>query len=305
MVADLWESDKQQYALAFVVLSSVGGTSVGPLIGGPVAAFLTWRWNIWIQLIFGGAVQAIHFFMPESRSTILMDREAKRRRKTGEDPNVWGPNEVKNPRISIKEFAVTWRRPFEMFVREPIVLSMSLLSGFSDALIFTFAESFQLVYERWDFNTWQLGLTFVPINIGYLMAYASYFPWIHRDHKTYRLKGQDALSPEHRLYWLLYLVPLLPIGLFGFAWTSTGPPNIPWIAPMIFSAMVAIANYAIYMSTIDYMVASYGVYSASATGGNGFARDFLAGVSAMYATVGHLPSRMRPNLSLTFDVASV
>lgn len=32
------------------------------------------------------------------------------------------------------------------------------------------------------------------------------------------------------------------------------------------------------------MVASYGPYSASATGGNGFARDFLAGVAAMYST---------------------
>lgn len=38
------------------------------------------------------------------------------------------------------------------------------------------------------------------------------------------------------------------------------------------------------MSTIDYMVASYGVYSASATGGNALARDFIAGISAMYAT---------------------
>lgn len=31
------------------------------------------------------------------------------------------------------------------------------------------------------------------------------------------------------------------------------------------------------------MVASYGPYSASATGGNGFARDFLAGIAAMYS----------------------
>lgn len=43
-------------------------------------------------------------------------------------------------------------------------------------------------------------------------------------------------------------------------------------------------QYAIYMATIDYMVASYGPYSASATGGNGFARDFLAGIAAMYST---------------------
>lgn len=53
---------------------------------------------------------------------------------------------------------------------------------------------------------------------------------------------------------------------------------------MFFSALIAIANYAVYMSTIDYMVAAYGVYSASATGGNGFARDFLAGIAALYAT---------------------
>lgn len=37
------------------------------------------------------------------------------------------------------------------------------------------------------------------------------------------------------------------------------------------------------MATVDYMIASYGPYAASATGGNGFARDFLAGVAAMYS----------------------
>jgi hypothetical protein len=36
--------------------------------------------------------------------------------------------------------------------------------------------------------------------------------------------------------------PLEPIGLIGFAWTSLGPPHVHWIAPMIFSALVGIAN---------------------------------------------------------------
>lgn len=187
-----------------------------------------------------------------------MDREAKCRRKTGEDPNVWGPNEVKNPRVSLKEFSVTWRRPFEMFFREPIVLSMSLLSGFSDALIFTFQAGFELVYKQWNFSTLELGWTFWPINIGYLIAYVSYFPWIHKDRQAFRKYGPDAVAPERRLWWLLYLAPLETIGLFGFAWTSLGPPQVHWVAPMIFSALVAIANYAIYMSTIDYMGKSVG-----------------------------------------------
>ena len=104
-----------------------------------------------------------------------MDREAKRRRKTGEEPNVYGPNEVKNPRVSMKEFGVTWIRPFEMFVKEPIVLSMSLLSGFSDALIFTFLEGFAVVYKQWDFSTLDLAWAFVSLaycpGLGHLLTY--------------------------------------------------------------------------------------------------------------------------------------
>jgi hypothetical protein len=83
----------------------------------------------------------------------------------------------------------------------------------------------------------------------------------------------------------LFLAPLEAIGLFGFAWTSLGPKyGIPWIAPMIFSCLVGIANYAIYQSSIDYMTAAYGPYAASATGGNDLARDFLAGIAALYST---------------------
>lgn len=80
------------------------------------------------------------------------------------------------------------------------------------------------------------------------------------------------------------VAPLEAIGLFGFAWTSLGPSHgIPWIAPMIFSCLVGIANYAIYQSSIDYMTAAYGPYAASATGGNDLARDFLAGIAALYS----------------------
>ena len=44
---------------------------------------------------------------------------------------------------------------------------------------------------------------------------------------------------------------------------------------MIFASIIGIANYSIYMATIDYMITAYGPYSASATGGNGWSRDFL------------------------------
>jgi len=281
MIADMWESDNQQYAVAYVVFSSVGGSILGPIVGGFTEQYLNWRWCIWIQLIFGGAVQLLHFFtVPETRTTRMMNKIAQKRRKADPSANIWGPDELVpfRDRFSAKEILKTWIRPFHMFVTEPIVLVLSLLSGFSDALIFMFIQSFGLVYGQWGFSTPQVGLAFISIGVGYLIAWLSFIPAIKRNIKQREAKPDDErVQFEGRLWWLLFTAPCLPIGLIGFAWTIQGPP-IPWIASMIFAAVVGIANYAIYMATIDYMICAYGPYSASATGGNGWARDFLAGV---------------------------
>ncbi|RKF59429.1 putative efflux pump kojT [Golovinomyces cichoracearum] len=285
MIADMWETEHQQYAVAFVVFSSVGGSILGPIVGGFSEKYLDWRWSIWIQLIFGVFVQLLHWLLvPETRSTIMMDKIAKKRRKMGE--NIWGHNELQpySKRFSFTEILITWIRPFKMFLTEPIVLVLSLLSGFSDALIFMFIQSFALVYRQWGFDSVSLGLAFLPIGIGYVIAWLSFIPIIRRNMKERKEKPDDEKAQfESRLWWLLYTAPCLPIGLIGFAWTCTGPP-IHWIGSMIFSAIVGIANYAIYMATIDYMITAYGPYSASATGGNGWARDFLAGVLTIPAT---------------------
>ncbi|KAL8921584.1 MAG: hypothetical protein Q9172_003943 [Xanthocarpia lactea] len=286
MVADMWEADNQQYAVAFVVFSSVGGAIFGPIVGGFSEKYLRWTWSIWIQLIVGVAVQAAHLLIvPETRTTIMMNKIAKKRRASGQQPNIYGPDEIRpfKQRFSAKEILVTWIRPFRMFLTEPIVLTLSLLSGFSDALIFMFIQSFALVYEQWHFGLIAIGLAFIPLLIGYFLAWFVFVPSIKRNIRQREANPQDEKAQyESRLWFLLFTAPCLPLGLIGFAWTSGGPP-IHWMGSMVFAAIVGIANYSIYMATIDYMICAYGPYSASATGGNGWARDFLAGVLTLPA----------------------
>ena len=135
------------------------------LILNPVGNWLIIReWICWIQLIFGGATQLLHLFIvPETRTTICLDKLAKKMRAEGQK-NVYGPNELRafKDRFSAKEILTLWARPFVMFATEPIVLFCSLLSGFSDALIFTFLEAYTPVYKQWNFTTQQMALTFVP-----------------------------------------------------------------------------------------------------------------------------------------------
>jgi MFS family permease len=167
-------------------------------------------------------------------------------------------------------------------VCEPIVGFLSLLSGFSDALIFSFLESYGYVFGEggWGFTPSQLGIAFFALFIGYWAAWASYVPVIRRDNQKRR--AGKVLTPESRLWFLQYVVLGLPLGLLGSAFLVTGPP-LPWIGPLIFAVFIGWANMAIYFATIDYMVAAYGgKYSASATGGNGFTRDVLAGICSFY-----------------------
>lgn len=313
MIADIYEADKQQYAIAYIVFSSVGGSVLGPVVGGFVQQFLGWRWCIWIQLIFGGFIQLIHFFfVPETRTTIMMDKIAKKRRKADPTLNIWGPSEITSlrERLQPKEIIHTWIRPFKMFLTEPIVLTLSLLSGFSDALIFMQIQSFSLVYEQWDFNDYEIGLAFISFLVGYFLGWALFIPAIKRNIAQRKAKpDSEHAQYESRLEFLLYTAPCLPIGLIIFAWTCGGPP-IHWIGSMIGAAIVGVANYSIYMATIDYMICAYGPYSASATGGNGWSRDFLAGVltipaTPFYSNIGPPGRHLQYGNTIMFCIASL
>ncbi|KAF2636849.1 MFS general substrate transporter [Massarina eburnea CBS 473.64] len=277
MVADMFDKDSQQHAVLWASLWSCLGAVIGGICGGPVEQYLTWRWNFWIQLIFSVATTTIHLFVAEeSRSTILLDRHAKHLRKEGHD--VYGPNEVRSfsERFNAREILRTMWRPYQMLICEPIVLFLSLLSGFADALIFSFFESYGIIFKQYSFTPVQISLALLALAGSYWLGYFSFFPVVARHNKR-RARG-EILSPETRLWWLLYLVVLLPVGLLGCAFLAT----VHWSGVVAFSVAIGVANYAIYYATVDYMVAAYGEYSASATGGNGFARDFLAGMCALY-----------------------
>ncbi|KAI6899446.1 hypothetical protein D0867_12206 [Hortaea werneckii] len=285
MVADLWEPAYQQYAVAYVVFSSVTGSVIAPIFGGFIQEYLSWPWVYWICLMFGGVAQLFHAFTPETRATCILDKEAKRLRKLDPACNIYGPNEIRGnfwSRLSWKEVGVLMWRPYRFLIFEPIVTFLSLFSGFGDALIFLGLDSFGMVMKQWGFQTVAIGLSFIALLIGYLIAYGLFLPRYYFDRK--KMNGDETkIDPERRLWLLLFLAPLLPIGLFCFGATSFGPAyGIHWIAPLICLCAIGVANFAIYMATIDYMVAAYGPYSASATGGNGFCRDFLAGISALY-----------------------
>nr|OQO17294.1 hypothetical protein B0A51_15721 [Rachicladosporium sp. CCFEE 5018] len=298
IVADMFEPMDQQYAVLYISYASCAGSVIAPIAGGFVEAYLPWQWVFYLQLILGVVAQTAHYFIvPETRSSVMLDKTARRRRKAAiaqkagsqpSDMTLFGPNEFKGnflERTDFKECRDLMWRPYHFLLTEPIVAFLSLLSGFSDALIFTGLNSFGMVLTLWGFGPVPTGLSFFSLLLGYTLGAVFFIPFFRRNTKAIeRGNGQlSAIKPEARLLPLLFTSVLLPLGFLGFGFSALGPPLVPhWIIPQVFIVLIGIANLAIYVATIDYMVAAYGAYCASATGGNGFCRDFLAGIAALY-----------------------
>lgn len=47
----MWLPDDQEYAVAFLVLSSVGGSVIGPVIGGFLEEYAGLSWIFWTQMM--------------------------------------------------------------------------------------------------------------------------------------------------------------------------------------------------------------------------------------------------------------
>lgn len=291
IVADMFESAWQSYAVCTVVLASTSGSVIAPIFGGIIETKLPWQWVFWISAILGGATQFLHLFVPETRPEVLLAREAARRREeTGAD--IWGEIEKKGtfrerlqqePQDLFRDIWELMWRPYLFLATEPIIASLSLLSGFADTLIFIGLSSYPRVMHNWHFGKVSIGLCFSALLVAYIVAFFV-FLWQYRKDRQIMQGNPDALRPEHRLMMLLWFAPMLPVGMFAYGLVSVGPArNLHWFAPIFFSWVVGLSNFAVYMATIDYMVASYGKYAASATGGNGFCRDLLAGTAALFA----------------------
>ena len=86
-----------------------------------------------------------------------------------------------------------------------------------------FIQAFALVYSSsgWGFNAWQLALAFLPLLVGYAIAYLTFIPAIRRNiHEREANPESEHAQFESRLWWLLYTVPCLPIGLIGYLFVS-------------------------------------------------------------------------------------
>ncbi|PYH28764.1 MFS transporter [Aspergillus neoniger CBS 115656] len=285
-VGDLFARHELSAPMMLYTSSPFIGPEVGPLVGGFINQFTTWRWTFYVLLIWTGVLLVlIGFFVPETYHPVLLRRKAQQLRKETGDDRWIAPIEMLNRSVAQTVLRSIYR-PLLLLTLEPMCLNLCIFSAILLGILYLFFGAFQLVFESvYGFELWQRGLCFLGLFVGMLFAIFS-DPFWRRNYTRLELKHQEAVGrsddfqPEWRLPPAIAGGPLVTIGLFIFAWTIY--PQVHWIAPLIGSALFGAGTILVYSGIFTFLVDAYPTYAASALAANSFARSIFGGVFPLF-----------------------
>ncbi|BCS06776.1 hypothetical protein ALUC_11157S [Aspergillus luchuensis] len=285
-VGDLFARHELSAPMMLYTSSPFIGPEVGPLVGGFINQFTTWRWTFYVLLIWTGVLLVlIGFFVPETYHPVLLRRKAQQLRKETGDDRWIAPIEMMDRSVAQTVLRSIYR-PLLLLTLEPMCLNLCIFSAILLGILYLFFGAFQLVFESvYGFELWQRGLCFLGLFVGMLFAIFS-DPFWRRNYTRLELKHQEAVGrsddfqPEWRLPPAIAGGPLVTIGLFIFAWTIY--PQVHWIAPLIGSALFGAGTILVYSGIFTFLVDAYPTYAASALAANSFARSIFGGVFPLF-----------------------
>ncbi|OJD31440.1 mfs general substrate transporter [Diplodia corticola] len=259
---------------------------IGPLVGGFINQYTSWRWTFYVMLIWAGAqLAAIVFFVPETYHPVLLRRKARKlRAETGEE--AWkAPIETLDKSVSQ---TLLWScvRPFQLLVFEPMCLNLCILSSILLGILYLFFGAFPLVFQNnHGFTLSQVGLAFMGLFVGMILGICTDPLWRRNYARlVQRREAQGGepggAEPEYRLPPTVAGAVIVPIALFGFGWTTYS--SVHWIVPIMFSTLFGIGVICVYSGVFTFLVDCYPLYAASALAANSFARSSFAAAFPLF-----------------------
>ncbi|KAK9483564.1 MFS general substrate transporter [Lipomyces starkeyi] len=276
-VRDLFARNELQAPMMVYSASPFLGPALGPAIGGFINQFASWRWTFYTLMIWSGILLICFiFFVPETYHPVLLREKAVRLRKETGDHRFKAPLE-KITHSVLDSVLMSCTRPLKLLYYEHMVLNLCLFSALLMGILYLFFGAFGVVFVgAHQFQLWQVGLTFLGIFVGMIVAVAL-DPLFSRNYERLVQQREAAggepggSEPEFRLPPAIVGSMLVPIGLFWFGWTSYR--SVPWILPIIGSGIFGLGEVLLFSGIFTFLVDAYPMYAASALAANSLVRS--------------------------------
>ncbi|KAJ5109075.1 MFS multidrug transporter [Penicillium angulare] len=287
-IADLIVQEKRGGVIAIYAIGPLLGPVIGPVAGGYLTAAKGWRWVFWVLTIIGGFTTITSFlFLRETYPTVLLKRKTQRLIKTTGKPDLRSKRD--NGLSTRQLFFQALIRPCKILFLSPIVAVTSIYGGIAYGYQYLMFSTFTYIFEdQYGFSTRSSGLTYIGMGVGVLLGLFVIGAVSDRIIKT-QSAHSGTMKPEYRLPPLVVGAFFIPAGLFLYGWSAYY--KMPWIVPVIGTALVGIGNIAVYMCITSYLVDAFTLYAASALAANTVIRCILGALlplagQSMYQSMG-------------------
>lgn len=250
------------------------GSTLGPLIGGFITQYSTWRWSFFAITIASGIIQCLGlFFLHETFAPKLLGDKAKAlREKTGNMAlhTKW----EKSDRTFANMLKLALARPFILLFTQPICQILALYIAYLYGLMYLMLTTFSVLWQgQYHEKVGIAGLNYISLAIGYIVGTQSCAGINDVIYKRLTEK-YGAGRPEFRLPMLLLSGIMVPSGLCWYGWSAQY--RLHWIMPNMGAALFAAGMKIGFQCMQTYGLDVYTTYAASAAAGAVLVRS-LAG----------------------------
>ncbi|KAJ6035943.1 MFS general substrate transporter [Penicillium herquei] len=296
-VVDLFPPQKLLIPMTIFTGAPFVGPALGPLLGGFINSNTHWRWSFYVLLIWTGVILLCVFFVPETFPPALLSKKAASlRQKTGNN-NYRSASELARASKTLSQaLLASLVVPFKLLFLDPMVLALSTYTSLLQGILYLCFGAFTLVFtENHGFNLWQVGLSFLGLLVGNVIASFCnplwHKQWMGSIAKMKGIHGSDYKpTPELRLPPAMVGSVLVTIGLFWFAWTTYA--SVHWIVPIIATIPFSVGFFFVFQGIWTFLMAGYPKYAASSMAVNTttrciFAAAFPLFTEQMYTNMGY------------------
>lgn len=281
-ISDVFPPDILPHAMTIWVISCQAAPAVGPIIAAFAVPILGWRFSMWELAIAAGPAFILLCFLPETNAdTILLQRATRiREHQNDERFKYWREITVQR-HTPLDVFTESILTPLKITFLDPAMLFINVYSSLIYGIYYSFFEVFPLVYQNiYGFSLGEMGLAFLPIMIGAILASVVYNIYIHKVFKP-RLRAGTAIEHEEILLPALWACFLPPISLFIFGWTSR--PSVHWIIPTIGVLIFPFSVFFILLCSFVYVAHTHPKYVSSVFAAQDFSRCAFATGTVVFA----------------------
>lgn len=171
VLADLFTPDERGLAVGIYSFFPILGPAIGPLCGGFITEYSTWRWAFWATTIADVPILVLGtVLLEETYAPVILLRKKMKLMEENGNMNLFTRFEVPDQTFA-KEMGMALLRPMIMIGTQPIIILMGLYQSFLYGLMYivltTFPELWKDVYHQ---SASIAGLNYISLGLGYCVG---------------------------------------------------------------------------------------------------------------------------------------